>query len=55
VAGEEKGASSSVGTMPPLGIGDSDLSDMELVMKSPLKMASPAVFWTFCIMQGRKL
>lgn len=33
--------------MPPLGVGDFNFSDMELVMKSPLKMALPAGFVVF--------
>jgi hypothetical protein len=46
---EEKGAPGAKGTMPPVGVGDFDFSDMELVIKSPLKMASPAGFVVFVI------
>jgi hypothetical protein len=37
---EEKRAPAAEGTVPPLGVGDFDFSNMELVMKSLLKMAS---------------
>lgn len=51
----EKAKKAVGGSMLPLGIGDFEISEMELVVKSPLKMASPAGFLTLLHHAGEGL
>lgn len=53
VAGEEKLAPGAGGATSPLGPVDFEISDMDLAVKSPLKIVSSVGFLTSFTMQGR--